>query len=97
MPRKALPLRVAKVRPLGGYRLELQFTDGIKGELDLRQRIVERGEVFKPLEDVEFFKQVIVDPIAGTLAWPNDVDFCPDVLYRLIAGEASPELEPVMA
>lgn len=85
--------RVKKVRYLGGYRLELQFTDGIKGELDFRQRIVGRGGVFKPLENIEFFKQVVVDPEAGTVVWPNEVDFCPDVLYSLVTGQAIPELE----
>ena len=85
--------RVEKVRYLSGYRLELQFTDGMKGELDFQPRILGRGGVFKPLEDIEFFRQVVVDPEAGTLVWPNDVDFCPDVLYSRVTGEAIPELE----
>ena len=89
--------RIEKVRYLEGYRLELQFTDGTKGELDFRQRIVGRGGVFEPLEDLGFFKQVIVEPEAGTLVWPNEVDFCPDVLYSLVTGQAIPELEVTMA
>ena len=89
--------RIEKVRYLEGYRLELQFTDGTKGELDFRQRIVGRGGVFEPLEDLGFFKQVIVEPEAGTLVWPNEVDFCPDVLYSLVTGQAIPELEVAMA
>ena len=89
--------RIEKVRYLAGYRLELQFTDGTKGELDFRQRVVGRGGVFKPLEDLEFFKQVTVEPEAGTLVWPNEVDFCPDVLYSLVTGQAIPELEVAMA
>ncbi|WP_423226187.1 DUF2442 domain-containing protein [Candidatus Amarolinea aalborgensis] len=36
---------------------------------------------------------MVVDPEAGTLVWPNDVDFCPDVLYSRVTGEAIPELE----
>jgi hypothetical protein len=74
--------------------LELSFTDGTAKELDLRQRIVGRGGVFRDLEDVEFFKLVRVDPEAGTIVWPNGVDFCPDVLYSLATGKPVRVLEP---
>jgi hypothetical protein len=53
---------------------------------------VGRGGVFAPLEDVEFFKKVTVDPEIGTLVWPNGVDFCPDVLYSQATGKPLPEL-----
>jgi hypothetical protein len=43
--------------------------------------------VFAPLEEIDFFKQVQVDPEAGTLVWPNGVDLCPDVLYSLATGK----------
>ena len=86
--------RIKQVRHVAGYRLELSFTDGITGELDFKERVVGRGGVFKPLEDVDFFKQVQVDPEAGTIVWPNDVDFCPDVLYSLVTGEPIQEMEP---
>ncbi len=86
--------RVTNVCHLGEYRLELSFTDGARGELDLRGRIVGRGGVFRPLEDLSFFQQVRVDPEAGTIVWPNEVDFCPDVLYRLVTGKPIRELAP---
>lgn len=79
--------RVNKVRYLADYRLQLSFTDGTEGELDLRDRIVGRGDVFAPLQDVNYFKLVAVDPEAGTIVWPNEVDFCPDVLYSLVTGK----------
>ena len=79
--------RVKRVRHVCGHRLELSFTDGTMGELDFRQRIVGRGGVFLQLEDVGFFKQVQVDTEAGTIVWPNGVDFCPDVLYSLVSGK----------
>lgn len=86
--------RVKQVRHLGGYRLELTFTDGTKGELDFEKRIVGRGGVFSPLEDLALFAQVKVDPEAGTIVWPNEVDFCPDVLYSLVTGKPIRVLEP---
>ena len=87
--------RVKQVRHLGDYRLELTFTDGTTGQLDFQERVVGRGGVFQPLEDVSFFRQVQVDPEAGTLVWPNAVDFCPDVLYSLVSGKPIRALEPV--
>jgi len=75
------------------YRLELSFTDGTTRELDFKQRIVGRGGVFRELEDVRYFMQVQVDPEAGTIVWPNGVDFCPDVLYSLATGKPIKVLE----
>jgi hypothetical protein len=79
--------RVKQVRHLGEYRLELSFTDDTKGELDFKERVVGRGGMFTPLEDIGFFKRVQVDPEVGTIVWPNEVDFCPDVLYSLVTGK----------
>jgi hypothetical protein len=86
--------RVKRVRHISDYRLELTFTDGATAKLDFRQRVVGRGGVFRQLEDVEFFKEVQVDPEAGTIVWPNGVDFCPDVLYSLATSKPIRVLEP---
>jgi hypothetical protein len=85
--------RVNQVRHLGQYRLELTFTDGTKGELDFEKRIVGRGGVFAPLENIAFFSQVKVDREVGTIMWPNEVDFCPDVLYSLVTGQPVPAFQ----
>ena len=47
--------RVKSVTYLDGYRLKLCFTDEKEGTIDFRQRIVGRGGVFQPLEEIEFF------------------------------------------
>jgi hypothetical protein len=86
--------RIRQVRHVHDHRLELGFTDGTTKELDFRKWITGRGGVFLDLEDVEFFKQVLVDPEAGTIVWPNGVDFCPDVLYSLATGQPIRVLEP---
>ncbi len=31
-------------------------------------------------------RQVTVDPVSGTIAWPNDTDLDPDVLYARVTG-----------
>ena len=82
--------RIKSVRYIQDYRLELTFSDGVRAEIDFRTKIVGRGGMFTPLEDVGFFRQVRVDPEAGTLVWPNDVDLDPDVLYSEATGTPLP-------
>ncbi len=84
--------RVVGVRHLKDYELQFSFSDGTVANLDLRARIAGRGGVFEPLQRVEFFAQVCVDPEAGTLVWPNGVDLCPDVLYAEATGKDIAEL-----
>jgi hypothetical protein len=83
--------RVADVRHLKDYELEVRFSDGTLAKLDFRGRIVGRGGVFEALENVNMFSQVTVDSEAGTLVWPNGVDFCPDVLYSEATGKTTTE------
>ena len=87
--------RVNRVRHVADYKLELGFSDGAAGVVDFRDRVVGRGGVFLPLEDVEFFSRVQLDPEAGTIVWPNGVDLCPDVLHSLATGMTLPSLEHV--
>ena len=78
------------VRYLGGYQLELTFVDGVTGQIDLAPWIVGRGGVFAPLENRDFFAQVGVNVDIGTIVWPNDVDWDPEVLYSQITGQPIP-------
>jgi hypothetical protein len=82
--------RITHVVPLGACRLELTFTDGVRGQVDLAEWVVGQGGVFEPLENPEFFCQVRVNAELGTIQWPNDVDFCPDVLYSRVTGTPIP-------
>jgi hypothetical protein len=78
------------VKHLGAFRLRLTFSDGLVRELDF-DGFFERGGVFEPLRDLSTFTQVTVDPVAGTIRWPNGVDLDPDVLHgdeRPVAGSA---------
>lgn len=78
--------RIKLVEHIQDYRLKLVFVDGTEAELDFAKRILGRGGVFVPLEEVAFFAQVTVDPEVGTLVWPNGVDLDPDVLYAEATG-----------
>jgi hypothetical protein len=73
--------RVVDVEHLGEHQLRLTFSDGLVRELDFADAVREWGGVFEPLSDPAFFAQVAVDPVAGTVAWPNGVDLDPDVLH----------------
>jgi hypothetical protein len=79
--------RITQVTALGGHRVKLRFSDGVEGELDLRDDIVGAGGVFAPLEDPDYFAKVKLSRSGGTIEWPNDVDFCPDVLYSRVSGK----------
>jgi len=88
---------VTKLRVLEGYRLELTFSDGVCGVVDLANRIVGRGGVFAPLENPQYFRQVAIDKELDTIVWPNGADICPNLLYRWANGEAvqRPESETI--
>lgn len=85
--------RVKNVRHIKNYELEIEFSDGTVANLDFHQRIVGRGGVFEALKSLDYFSQVAVDREAGTLVWPNGVDFCPDVLYAEATGKDIEELD----
>jgi hypothetical protein len=73
---------VVAVRHVRDYVVWLKFENGSEGEVDLRGSL--RGPVFEPLHDVEYFKQVCVDPELGTITWPNGADIAPETLYARI-------------
>lgn len=78
--------RITHARHTHDFELELAFSDGAVARLDFRPRIAGRGGVFAALQQVDFLAQVAVDQEAGTVVWPNGVDFCPVVLFSAATG-----------
>ncbi|MFW5640706.1 MAG: DUF2442 domain-containing protein [Thermodesulfobacteriota bacterium] len=76
-------LHVTEVIYLKDYKLRLVFNDGTVKILDLKNELY--GEIFEPLQAMELFRQVSVNPDTGTIEWPNGADFAPEFLYE--AGE----------
>jgi hypothetical protein len=75
--------RVVGVRFLHDYVIELTFADGYVGQIDLQPQLW--GPVFGKLLDLQEFRQVRLED--DSIRWPNDADFCPDVLrYWCEAG-----------
>ena len=70
-------VRISRVKPLTGFRVELELTTGEFVQRDLRPYL--RGAVFERIaQEEELFRQVRVED--GTLVWPNGADLCPDVV-----------------
>lgn len=82
--------RIREAKHVQDYEVEMSFSDGTTARFDFRNRVVGRGGVFKPLQDVGFFSQVVVNSEAGTLVWPNGVEFCPDMLYAAATRKSPP-------
>ena len=72
--------RVEHFEIVGPYILVLRFKDGTEQRIDFRP--VLEGEVFSPLQDLELFNAVELDPTFGTLQWPNGADFDPETLHE---------------
>jgi hypothetical protein len=72
---------VIQARILARYIVELTFETGETKEIDLEPLL--RGSVFEPLiHDYQLFRQLRVDPEAGTIVWPNGADVSPRTLYQ---------------
>ena len=83
---------VIKVQPLPGYRLDVQFADGTRGEVDVSKFIFgPTPGVFEPLRDPARFAQVGIDH--GAVTWPGELDLAPDAMYDEIkaTGTCVPE------
>jgi len=73
-------VRIRSVTALAGFVVHLEFTDGTARDVDLEKYL--RGPIFEPLRtDLARFREVKVEPGAGTISWPNGADIDPDVLY----------------
>jgi hypothetical protein len=70
--------RVTAFQIIGDYTLCVTFDDQSQQIIDFEP--VLHGEMWGPLQDLQLFNQVQIDPIAHTLSWPNGADFDPETL-----------------
>ena len=85
--------RVSKVKVLSGYRLELEFDDGVSGIVDLSEN-VGKG-VFALWRDPLAFDQVRIGS-SGELIWGDRIDLCPDSLYLKVTGKKPEDIFPAL-
>ncbi len=78
---------VVGVKVIAPYVLEVTFEDGTCRQVDVEPLLY--GEMFEPLRDFARFAEAAVDPVLGTVVWPNGADLSPEFLY---AGDAASPL-----
>jgi hypothetical protein len=69
--------------------LDLTFADGLRGEVDVLDRM--RGPVFTQATTIAGFAAVEVDAESGTVVWPGGADLAPDTLYERVRTGLWPE------
>ncbi len=72
-------IKISNAKYLNDYVVELEFTDGLSGRVDLKDEIY--GEVFQPLKDIDYFKSFTRD--RWTIGWDCGADFAPEFLHKL--------------
>ena len=70
---------VIGVRPLGGHKLEIEFSDGTIGVRDFADILKKTGPMAEPLKDAAYFQRVFIED--GALTWPNGYDWDPIALH----------------
>lgn len=75
-----LPPDLIEAAPLDGFRVHLEFADGLAADVDLGY-LVGSGEVFEPLRDPAYFRRLRIDDGGNTIEWPNEADIAPETLY----------------
>jgi hypothetical protein len=87
-------LHITEAKVCGPHSLELAFNDGTRKRVKVLALL--DGPIFEPLRDPAYFARVVVDPVLGTVVWPNEADFAPEALHELPEEETSqttPSLE----
>ncbi len=81
--------RPNKIEALSEFRIQVSYPDGVQGIVNLSAD-VGRG-VFAQLADEAFFRTVHIG-CYGQIAWTEDIEICPDAVYREIVGSAGAKM-----
>jgi len=75
---------ITEAKYVNGYKIDIQFNDGTKGIVDLKDSL--DAEIFKPLKNIDYFKTF--NKNAWTIEWDCEVDFSPEYLYEFAVKES---------
>jgi hypothetical protein len=75
-------LEVSKAVYIDNYNIALTFNNGETKVVDLENEL--NGEVYKPLREVEYFKNFQIK--FNTIEWANGADYAPEYLYEIGVG-----------
>ena len=72
--------RVLSFEIVAPYTLRVRFDDSSVQTIDFRPVLA--GELYAPLNDLNLFNRVSIDPEVHTLVWPNGADLDPATLHE---------------
>ncbi len=78
--------KITALKVLDNYRVWLRFSDGVEGEVDFSSK--PRTGVFAFWSSYDNFLKARIGDF-GELVWNDQLDFCPDSLWRQVTGENS--------
>lgn len=74
-------MRVENAEYVKGYEIRILFSDGKVKVVDFTYFLNDAKGLLRDLLDLEYFQSFKIDDT--TLVWPNEMDFCPDMLYEI--------------
>jgi hypothetical protein len=78
-----VPWRLTSVKPLTEYQLAVEFIDGTRGVVKMKQQIMsQKAGVFSILKDIAIFNKVHLEH--GAVTWPGEIDLAPDAMHDAI-------------
>jgi hypothetical protein len=80
-------IKVQDVQPKPGHLLDLTFSDGSSGQVNVDDLLNEK--LFAPLTDEALFARVYIDH--GAVCWPGDIDIAPEFLYARVHALQQPD------
>jgi hypothetical protein len=80
---------VIAARYVEDYKLHLTFENGKSGLVNFL-KYIQKGAVFAPLEDLDFFKKFTINQELGVITWGEAVDLAPEILYAEATQEPLP-------
>ena len=79
--------KVVEYRIVAPYVLHVRFDDTTTQTINFQPVLA--GELYAPLNDLDLFNRVSIDPEVHTLVWPNGADFDPATLHDWLLHEAA--------
>ena len=80
---------IVSIEPLTDYRIQLQYSDGVEGEVDLSH--CAKTELFAEWQEPGVFEQVRIGE-HGEVWWSDMASLCPDSLYLKLTGKSFSEV-----
>ena len=81
-----------RVEPRQGYRVWIQFSDGVAGEVNLSD-LAGRGVFQAWNNNPGCFEKVYLTPHRA-IAWSDNIELCADALYLKLTGKPLEEAIP---